>query len=156
MIIVADTSPISYLILINEINVLPVLYGRVVIPPAVFDELTIESAPEKVRDWFDTQPAWIETIPLLGKVEDQLAELLDGGESEAIQLAKDIKADIILIDDLAGRIEAERRGLKIIGLIGVLAAAKKLNLIDVESVILKLRATNFFVSEDLIAFLKNH
>lgn len=65
MIVVADTTPVNYLILIGEIDVLAKLYGRVVIPPAVHDELTCSRAPESVRGWIAQPPAWLEFRLLL-------------------------------------------------------------------------------------------
>jgi predicted nucleic acid-binding protein len=153
MIVVADTSPISYLVLIDEIEILPKLYGEIIIPPAVFDELTASGAPAKVLDWVTKSPDWFVKKNLLGRVEPQLIDI-DKGEREAIQLAIDIRAELLLIDDLAGRQAAQQRGLKIIGLIGVLNTAKEKNLIDIESVIVRLRVTNFFIAENLLEYLR--
>jgi predicted nucleic acid-binding protein len=57
MIVDADTSPINYLILIEEINILTKIYGRVIIPSAVREELLRPSAPEAVRSWIAESPA---------------------------------------------------------------------------------------------------
>jgi predicted nucleic acid-binding protein len=67
MIVVADTTPINYLILIEEIDVLPALYGRVVVPCAVSEELMCSRAPLKVREWMKQPPGWLEILspPLL-------------------------------------------------------------------------------------------
>ena len=62
MVIVADTSPINYLVLIDHIGILPRLYTRVLIPPAVFDELTHPAAPSPVREWTERHPIWLEVI----------------------------------------------------------------------------------------------
>lgn len=88
MIVIADTSPISYLILIGEADILSKLYGKVLIPRAVFDELTSLKGPLEVRDWFNKQPDWLITVDLTGEVDEELVRLLDKGESEAIQLAR--------------------------------------------------------------------
>ena len=60
MIVVADTSPINYLLLIQEIDILPKMYGNVVIPRAVYEELLRPVAPEIVRAWISRVPAWLE------------------------------------------------------------------------------------------------
>ena len=60
MIVVADTTPLQYLILIQYEHVLPVLYGRVVVPPAVIDELTRDETPQQVREWVKSAPSWLE------------------------------------------------------------------------------------------------
>ena len=88
MIVVADTTPINYLILIEEIHVLPALYGRVVIPPGVHGELAHPRAPEKVRKWIEQPPHWLEVVTPRTAFDEQLATL-DPGEQEAIALAED-------------------------------------------------------------------
>ena len=154
MIVVADTSPISYLILIDEVGILPRLYGEIIIPRAVFAELIAPNAPSKVRLWFENCPAWLETRKVAVQLDVSLS-ILDSGETEAIQLAKEIRADLIMIDELLARRIAIQEGLNVIGLIGILAAASRQGLVMPELVIAKLRRTNFFFSEDLIEFLKN-
>lgn len=59
MIVIADTSPINYLVLIDQINVLPKIYGEILIPQAVFDELLDSASPQKVREWLSTHPDWL-------------------------------------------------------------------------------------------------
>ena len=78
------------------------------------------------------------------------AENIDQGEYEAIMLALSIDADLILLDDLAGRRAARERGLEVIGLIGVLQLAAKRGLVDITEAIEKLRLTNFRISERLL------
>lgn len=60
MIVVADTSPLHYLILIEHTHVLPALYGRVLIPPAVSAELDQQRTPPPVRAWLARKPSWLE------------------------------------------------------------------------------------------------
>jgi predicted nucleic acid-binding protein len=62
MIVVADTSPINYLIQIRQIGVLNGLYGRILVPPAVFQELSHPVAPSEVRDWAAVLPGWVEIV----------------------------------------------------------------------------------------------
>ena len=102
MIIVADTSPINYLILIGEIDVLEALYIRVLIPPAVKEELTWARAPEAVRVWIEQSPDWIEVRAPSGLADSHLAQL-DPGERDAILLAEELHADQIIIDESRGR-----------------------------------------------------
>lgn len=154
MIIIADTSPVNYLVLIGEIEILPQLYGRVIIPNAVLEELSAENAPALVEKWLLTSPEWLEIKSLSGVIETELAELLDDGESEAIQLAAELGADLLVIDEKLGREIAVRRGLRIVGTIGVLALAGERDLIDVEKTIEKLEKTNFHVSSQLKEFLR--
>ncbi|NOT49256.1 MAG: DUF3368 domain-containing protein [Acidobacteria bacterium] len=141
--------------MIDAVHVLPSLYGHILIPPAVYRELTTPTAPEKVRLWFQDRPSWIEIRELSGAVGQDLADFLDAGESEAIQLAKELQADLLLIDELAGRKLAIENGLRVIGLIGVLATAAQKALIDPEIAIKQIERTNFYISEDLIEFLRS-
>lgn len=99
MVVVADTSPINYLVLIEQIGILPRLFTRVLIPPAVFDELTHPAAPSPVREWTERRPIWLEVITPKDTVP--FAQL-DPGESQAISLAGELGADVVLIDELAG------------------------------------------------------
>lgn len=114
MIVIADTSPLNYLVLIGEERVLPQLFGRVLIPQAVFDELHAPETPEVVLRWLDTHPEWLEVKRRMMPSVVTSAQL-DLGEQEAIELAEELKADLVIIDDLAGRREAVKRGLTVIG-----------------------------------------
>jgi predicted nucleic acid-binding protein len=119
MIVVADTTPLRYLVLIERERLLPALYGRVLIPPAVAAELEHESGPEIVRAWLAARPDWLEIRPpiiYVGPAPD-----LDAGEREAIALAEEVSADLLLVDYWEARQEAERRRLRVVGTLRVLA-----------------------------------
>ncbi|MGD0842311.1 MAG: hypothetical protein ABSA32_14240 [Candidatus Acidiferrales bacterium] len=75
MIVVADTSPLNYLILIEEIDILAKMYGTVVIPRAVREELLRRSAPEAVRKWTGQLPAWVEVHIPRNAPDESLAAL---------------------------------------------------------------------------------
>jgi predicted nucleic acid-binding protein len=98
MIIIADTGPIHYLILIDEIEVLGTLAGRVIVPQAVFQELQAVGAPEQVRRWIGSQPDWIEVKQANTSLFTPQKKI-GLGETEAIALAIELKADALLIDD---------------------------------------------------------
>src|SRR5579875_4103326 len=98
MIVVADTGPLNYLVLVQQADLLQRLFHRVLIPPAVFDELQAPETPIAVREWLSQQPAWLEVQPLRRDPDSQL-DYLDSGEREAIALAEDLKADQILLED---------------------------------------------------------
>lgn len=131
MIVVADTSPINYLVLIQEIDILPKMYGSVVVPQTVRDELVRLSAPQLVRSWVDHLPVWLEVRSPLALPDLSLAKL-DAGERDAITLATELQADQLIVDDREGRREAERRGIPTIGTLGVLREAATLKLLDIE------------------------
>lgn len=86
MIIVSDTSPLNYLVLIGEENILPKLFGQIIIPITVFDELQAVGASEKVSHWTKNLPEWVE-IRQTNLTADESLDFLDAGEREAILLA---------------------------------------------------------------------
>lgn len=152
MIVVADTSPINYLILIDAVGVLPELYQSVFIPEAVFAELQAVETPEKVRDWISNLPDWFSVKRATLLLDSELSEL-DKGEREAIALVEELNADALIIDELAGRKEAKRRGIFIIGTLGILNSAAEKHLLDLPDTLAKLQQTSFRASEKLIADL---
>jgi predicted nucleic acid-binding protein len=152
MIVVADTTPVNYLILIGEIDVLAKLYGRVVIPQAVHEELLHSRAPANVRAWIERPPDWLEILSPTAGPDTALAKL-DAGEREAIALAEELSADQLIVDELLGRREAERRGLSIIGTIGILREAAEEGLLDLRTSVERLRQTSFHISPVILASL---
>jgi len=149
MIVVADTSPINYLILIGEINVLPALYDLVLIPPSVREELGRMRTPDAVRLWIARPPGWLEVRKPSGSGDPYLAHL-DAGERDAILLAEELHADQLIVDDNPGRQEAKRRHLPFTGTLGVLRAGAKHGLLDLKTAIGCLQQTSFHVSQDLL------
>ncbi len=149
MIIVADTSPVNYLILIKEIEILPKIYGHAVIPQAVHAELQCSPAPELVRAWIGDLPSWLEVRTPIA-APDALLTDLDAGERDAILLAMELRADQLIVDDREGRREAERRGIPVIGTLGVLREAASLGLLDIREAIQRLQTTSFYVSPEVL------
>jgi predicted nucleic acid-binding protein len=100
MIVVADSSPLNYLIQIGRISLLTRLYGKVHIPNVVMAELRHPKAPGKVVEWIASPPQWLHIHP----DEDSWSEFseLDEGEARAIQLAESLHARLLLIDESAG------------------------------------------------------
>jgi len=152
MIVVSDTSPICYLVLVGEIELLPQLFKEIVIPQAVYNELTSTSAPAILQNWGEEIPKWL-LINDVDPVQDQPLNRLDLGEKEAIILAEKLKAGLIIIDEKAARKIAIDRGLKVTGLLGVLEIAIKQDLIDIKTAIEKLQKTSFRASPQLIQSL---
>ena len=151
MIVVADTSPLNYLIQINSDHLLPRLYKSIVVPSAVMRELTDARAPLAIRQWLSDVPSWLEVKHLSAAPESALAHL-DPGEREAIQLCEELKASLLLIDERDGRLEAKRRGLLTTGTLGVLLAAADLGLVDPAKAYRRLvEETSFRVSAALEA-----
>jgi predicted nucleic acid-binding protein len=129
MIVVADTSPLNYLIQIDCDRVLPQLFGHTRVPAAVMQELGHPGAPAAVRAWLQRVPDWIEVSLTHAPPDAELASL-GPGERDAIQLAEETHADLLLMDERKGRLQAARRGLKCIGTLGVLLSAGERRLID--------------------------
>jgi predicted nucleic acid-binding protein len=121
MIVIADTGPLHYLVLIGHANVLAPLYSRVLVPVRVVDEMLQPATPGAVRSWIFQPPAWLEVRP--DPPTDATLRFLDHGESAAISLALSLHAERILIDDWDGRADAVRRNLRVTGTLGVLVLA---------------------------------
>jgi hypothetical protein len=123
MIVVSDTSPITSLLQIGREHILPKLFLRVLIPEAVRAELD---------NFHPKLPSFLEVIKVRDqRIVAQLAASLDIGEAEAIVLAEEQSANLVLIDDFLARTLALSRGLPVIGLLGVLLKAKRAGLIEV-------------------------
>jgi predicted nucleic acid-binding protein len=150
MIVVADSSPLHYLILIEQVGLLRQLYSEVVIPEAVLAELSRPASPAAVSGWLSMAPSWLRVVSVSAEEIAAVTESLDSGERAAIALAETMSADLLLIDEAAGRREANRRHILVTGTLGVLRSAAEKGLIDVTDVLGRLQATNFYVADDLI------
>lgn len=120
MIAVSDTSPLNYLALIGEIELLPRIFTRVLIPPAVISELHHARTPPVVVAWTANLPSWVDVVPP-GQAFEEAA--LGRGESEAIAVALQVCADVILIDERKASVVARNHGLIVTGTLGVLDIA---------------------------------
>lgn len=149
MIVVSDTSPLCYLLLVNLVELLPQLYGRVIIPESVCTELLNSDAPETVKRWMAHPPDWLKIQAVKEEIDSALDDL-DLGEREAIALAEQLKADLLKLDDRAARQLALERNLSIIGVLGILGAAAKRGLISFPETIAQLQQTTFRASPQLI------
>ena len=150
MIVVSDTSPITALLKIGQVDLLQRLYGEVLIPEAVRDELSVRHPK---------LPDFIQCVHVSNRDEVQRLRMeLDPGEAEAIVLVKERHADILLIDETDGRLVAAREGVHFIGLVGVLTQAKHDGFISsLHKVIQEIEAkTTFRLSEAMkISTLKS-
>lgn len=148
MIVVSDTSAISNLFQIGILDILHRLYGRILIPPGVKKELYSVDDQALALD----QIEWIEVkYPTDQKLVSILLEDLDLGEAESIVLAIEMKVDYLIIDEKIGRKLAERYGLKIIGILGILIQAKKEGIIDkVKPYIDNLKRIGFWINPKLV------
>ena len=150
MIVVADSGPLHYLILLDHIELLRRFYGQVVVPEAVAAELSSPSAKAVVHDWISRPPSWVNVVPVEPEQVQAVTEHLDFGERSAIALAVVLHADLLLIDEAAGRAEAKRRNLRVTGTLGVLRAGAEQGLVDVPDLLARLKMTTFHVDEALL------
>ena len=129
VIVVSNTSPISNLAMVGQLTILQEIYSKIIIPTAVYNELTDEGAGDVVATAVQTS-IWIETQPVANlTLVTSLQSKVNEGEAEAIALAIELKADELLIDERLGRREATRLGVPITGVLGVLLIAKQRGLI---------------------------
>ena len=115
------------------------------------EELRHSVAPEPVRAWIARSPGWLEIVKPRGTVT--LARL-DAGESEAIALAIETHADLLLLDEQAGRLEAARQGLKVAGTLAVLDDADQAGIIKFEDAVARMRGTSFRISLAVLAQIR--
>jgi len=152
MITVSNTSPVSNLAMIGRLDLMRAIYGKVLIPVAVRDELGAlrhEAASSTIRE--AESNGWLETVsvPNAG-LALALREELDAGEAEAIALAVERKARIVL-DELDGRLVARRVGLSVRGVLWVLRQGKEMGVLSsLKDEIARLREeAHFWVSPKL-------
>lgn len=142
MIVVSDTTPLNYLVLIGHINILNEIFSRVIIPRSVWEELHNPGTPELVRGWADSRPTWLE-VRQASQKSIMTVGRLGAGEREAIALALELNADAILIDDRKGANESRKQGLITIGTLAIIVDASKRGLCDLNDAFRKLAQTNF-------------
>ena len=149
-VVISDTSPIHYLVLISQADLLPALYTDVFVPEAVAEELNQSATPEPVRHWIAHRPSWFQVVPVKTSLSLMSLADLDRGEHDAILLALHLKADLVLMDDREGVEEARRLGLTVTGTLGVLDRAAERGLIELAPVLASLRQTNFRIDPALL------
>ena len=150
MIVVSDSGPLIHLSRINQIKILKEFFNEIYIPEAVYQELTSSeedlpgSKEIKTSSWIKKKEVKKDTA------KEFLMEYLDEGESEAILLAKDLDADLLLIDDLSGRRTARTHGIKVMGTLGLLDRASDENKIqNLEKIMIELREKGFWMDDEL-------
>ncbi len=148
MIVVSDTTPLNYLILLDAADVLPTLFARVYTPSAVIHELAHSRSPERVRHWVNPPPFWL-NVQDPTRIGSSLS--LGPGETAAIALALELKADWILLDERKGSRKAEGCGLRVAGTLAIIEEAGVRNLLDYDDALSRLVSdTTFYVTDDVL------
>ena len=155
MIVVSDTTPLITLLKADQLVILEKLFGEVLVPEAVYSEVTSNDAfyeeAELIR-----KSAYIKVVKVQNENNVsflQRATGLDLGESEAIIYADEVKADVLLMDEVAGRRVAQNMNLSITGSVGVLIRAYQSGIItssEADEAFLKIRNANRHISDKLI------
>jgi predicted nucleic acid-binding protein len=153
--VVADTSPVSYLLSIGHIDLLPRLFGKVVIPDAVQKELKHPTAPQMLREWSAALPVWLDVKAVQATIEDAKLKSLGPGEREAITLALSLRADLILIDECKGTAVALQKGLDVTSTLGILRLAAQRGFINLADAFDRLKQTNFRYRQEILDAMLN-
>jgi len=147
--VVSNTTPIISLLKIDKLHVLKELYGVIYLPLEIFNE--IEAG--KNKDFYVdlSKFEWIKIQKIKNKKSLSYFLDLDKGEAEAIVLATEIGADLIILDETLGRFHAKHAGLKVTGTLGILLKAKQLGFVsELKSLLLELRIKGIWLSDRLI------
>ena len=149
MIVVSDTTPLRYLIEIEAIEILSNLFGQILIPVAVSEELQHPKTPPNIKAWIESPPDWLEIRQADLSLFAPMIPL-DRGEAETISLAIELNADAVLMDERAGRAEAARVGLSVVPTLTILETAAASGLLDLADAFDRLSKTSFRVSPKLL------
>ena len=150
MTVVTNAGPLIALARIRQLPLLPALYGEVVMPPAVREEV-LQSDARREGTATLQRAEWLQTRSVSDRIAVALLrDRLDAGESEAIVLALQLDADVVLMDEARGRRVAAARGIVLTGTLGTLLLAKEEGLIDrVAPHLARLQEEGFYMSETL-------
>ncbi len=158
MIVVSDTSPVLNLARIGRLDLLERLYGQVLMPSAVLQELRLVASGLDATFDIDALPWFIVADASDRRRVDELRTNLDSGEAEAIALAIEHRADLLLIDEKLGRRIASAEGLTVTGLLGVIAHAKRVGAITEAKPVLDdlIRIARFWIGPALYKEVLTH
>jgi predicted nucleic acid-binding protein len=147
-VVVSDTTPLHYLILVGREAILEKLYGKVLIPPAVLLELSHASAPVQISHWAAHLPLWV-TVAAPDSIPGHF-DGLDFGERQALALAREIHADLVLLDDKVARRIALTELMNVKGTLGIVAEAGKAGLLDFVETVKQLQHTSVHLDQDVV------
>jgi len=147
--VVSNTTPIISLLKLNRLEILKNLYNEVIIPNAVYLEIENGKHKEYYQDL--SKISWIRIQKIQDKLSLKYFLDLDAGEAEAIILATEIGADLIIIDEKLGRFHAKHAELNVTGTIGILMKAKNIGIIkNIKPLLIELSEKDVWISNLLI------
>jgi predicted nucleic acid-binding protein len=151
--LVSDTTALRYLIEIEAVHLLPVLFGQVTIPPEVAAELQRPKTPVLVRAWMAVPPSWLiirqPTLP-----PDPRLRRLHAGERDALLLMYEAAAPLFLTDDGSAYKVALAQNIPVIRTLRVLEMAAEQGLIDLPAALTRLAATTFYAPNEVMVELR--
>jgi predicted nucleic acid-binding protein len=147
---VSNTTPLRYLIAIEQGHLLGKLFEKVFVPIAVQEELTDAKTPEMVRRWMASPPHWFEVRSVDERSAVTFPLTLHRGERQAILLAEELRANVFLVDEQIGRTIALGRKLPVSGTLGVLEGADMMGFVsDFPRTLQRLKSSGFFITPAL-------
>jgi len=147
--LIADAGPLITLAAIGRFELLRDLASEVVVPRCVFEEV-IAGAPRPGA--VEIRADWIRVAEAKQELADAFALMIDRGEAEALALAKELPAALLVIDDLRARRVAAELGLRFTGTLGILNLAKRAGMVDtLRAEIENLRGAGFHITEAMAA-----
>lgn len=143
--VIVNSTPLIILGKIGELEILKNLYGEIIIPRAVFEEVTVKSDAIKTC-------SWIKIFEVQDKSNRKIYQSkLHDGEVEVMMLAKEISADLLIIDDNAAKKTAKFLGFIVTGTLGILLKAKTKKIIsEIRPILEKMQDENFYISKEII------
>lgn len=156
MIVVSDSSVLSGLAAIGELDLLPKLFGNITVTATICREAGHLNAPQELQQLFSSPPSWLEVVPDPVSYLEETA-MLDPGEASAITLVwQNRPTSLLILDEKRGRKVASALGLKITGTAGLLMEAAANDLIDFEDALLRLSQVGFRLSSNVSAALRQN
>lgn len=151
MIVVSDSTILIGLAKIGKLGLLQDIFSKIYIPEEVFKEIA-ERGKKKPGSQVISEARWIETKPIKDKTQvNLLMASLEKGEAEVLALSKEIKADLILLDEEKARKSAVIAGFEVMGLLGLFIVAKNLGLLkEIRSSIEELKRKRFRIGDKIV------